>query len=53
LQKLPYMLVIGDNEVESGKIAVRCRARGDLGTMTIEEFCRQLREEIDKKLSIQ
>lgn len=53
LQKIPYMLVIGDNEVESGKIAVRCRARGDLGTMTIEEFCAQLRDEIDKKLSIQ
>ncbi len=53
LQKIPYMLVIGDNEVESGKIAVRCRARGDLGTMTIEEFCGQLREEIEGKLSIQ
>lgn len=53
LHKIPYMLVIGDNEAESGKIAVRCRARGDLGAMTIEEFCGQLREEIDKKLSIQ
>lgn len=53
LQKIPYMLVIGDNEVESGKIAVRCRARGDLGTMTVEEFCGQLREEIEGKLSIQ
>lgn len=53
LQKIPYMLVIGDNEVESGKIAVRCRARGDLGAMSIEEFCGQLREEIEGKLSIQ
>lgn len=53
LKKIPYMLVIGDNEAESGKISVRCRARGDLGAMSVEEFCGQLREEIDKKLSIQ
>lgn len=53
LQKIPYMLVIGDNEAESGKISVRCRARGDLGAMSIEDFCAQLREEIDKKLSVQ
>ncbi len=53
LQKIPYMLVIGDNEVESGKISVRCRARGDLGAMSVEDFCAQVKEEIEKKISVQ
>jgi threonyl-tRNA synthetase len=38
LQKIPFMLVLGDREVEEGKVAVRERAKGDLGTMTIAEF---------------
>ncbi len=38
MQKLPYMLLIGDKEVEEGKVSVRERARGDLGVKTIEEF---------------
>lgn len=53
LQKIPYMLVVGDNEVESGKISVRCRARGDMGAMSIEDFCAQVKEEIDKKIAVQ
>lgn len=53
LQKIPYMLVIGDNEAERGEISVRCRARGDLGAMTIGDFCAQLQKEIGEKLSIQ
>ncbi|MCM1335011.1 MAG: threonine--tRNA ligase [Bacteroides sp.] len=53
LQKVPYMLVVGDNEAESGKISVRARSGKDLGAMTIEELCGLLREEIDKKLSVQ
>ena len=38
MQKLPYMLLIGDKDVEEGKVSVRERARGDLGVKTIEEF---------------
>src|SRR5437588_5446675 len=38
LQKIPFMLVLGDREVEEGKVAVRERAKGDMGTMTLEEF---------------
>ena len=38
MQTLPYMLLIGDKEVEEGKVSVRERARGDLGVKTIEEF---------------
>ena len=38
LQKVPYMLVVGDREVESGAVAVRSRDSGDLGAMPLAEF---------------
>jgi threonyl-tRNA synthetase len=38
LQKVPFMLVVGDREVEEQKVAVRERARGDIGTMSVAEF---------------
>jgi len=46
MQKTPYMLVLGDKEVEQGLVAVRSRKSGDLGTATIEEFTAQLLDEI-------
>ena len=38
LQKVPYMLVLGDKELEEGKVAVRERRQGDVGAMSLEEF---------------
>ncbi len=38
MQKVPFMLVMGDKEAEAGKVAVRSRENGDLGAKTIEEF---------------
>jgi threonyl-tRNA synthetase len=38
LQKLPFMLVLGDREMEEGKVAVRERTKGDIGTMSLDEF---------------
>jgi threonyl-tRNA synthetase len=38
LQKIPFMLVCGDREMEEGKVAVRARSRGDIGAMSLEEF---------------
>lgn len=38
MQKVPYMLVIGDKEKEAGTVGVRERTKGDLGSMTLEEF---------------
>ncbi|MBV9925885.1 MAG: threonine--tRNA ligase, partial [Acidobacteria bacterium] len=38
LQKIPFMLVCGDREVEEGQVAVRERSRGDIGAMSVEEF---------------
>jgi threonyl-tRNA synthetase len=38
LQKVPFMLVLGDRELEEGVVAVRERTKGDVGKMTVEEF---------------
>ena len=48
-KKIPYMVIIGDKEVKSDKIAVRSRAKGDLGLFGIEEFVERLKKEIDEK----
>ncbi|WP_312611849.1 threonine--tRNA ligase [Oscillibacter sp.] len=47
LEKDPYMLVVGDKEAESGQVAVRHRADGDLGVMSLEAFTAQLKELVD------
>jgi len=38
LQKIPFMLVLGDREMEDGKVAVRERTKGDIGAMSLDEF---------------
>ena len=38
LDKVPYMLVVGDREAEAGAVAVRSRTEGDLGASPVEEF---------------
>ena len=45
LQKIPYLLVVGDREKENGMIAVRTRSGEDLGTMKVEDFLARLHEE--------
>ncbi|KTD79318.1 threonine--tRNA ligase [Legionella waltersii] len=49
LQKIPYLLVIGDKEVENNQVAVRSREGVDLGVMTIEAICDMLTHEIVRK----
>ena len=50
LQKVPYMLVIGDSEVEAGQVAVRRRGEdGDLGAMKTEDFIALAVEEVENK----
>ncbi len=46
LQRVPYMLVIGDREVENRTVAVRTRGGKDLGSMSIDEFAERLADEI-------
>ncbi|QDH69436.1 threonine--tRNA ligase [Marilutibacter alkalisoli] len=45
LQRVPYLLVVGDRERDNGMIAVRARGGEDLGTMTVAEFASRLRSE--------
>lgn len=45
LQRVPYLLVVGDREKENGMVAVRTRAGEDLGSMTIDQFAERLRGE--------
>ena len=49
LEKVPYMLVAGDKDIENGVISVRSRKNGDMGSMTIDEFIAMAKEEIDTK----
>lgn len=49
LEKVPYMLVIGDKEMEAGMVSVRSRAEGDLGSMDVDTFIAKITEEIQTR----
>ncbi len=49
LQKIPYLLVIGDKEVESGSVAVRTRTGEDMGVYSVEDFANLLIQENNRK----
>ena len=49
LQKVPYMLVVGDREAAEGAVAVRSRAQGDLGARPVPQFVHEALAEVDRK----
>ncbi len=49
VNKIPYMLVVGDQEAEKGTVSVRKQKEGDKGAFALEDFTRLIREEIDSK----
>ena len=49
MQKIPYMLVVGDKEAEAGTVSVRTRAGVDLGAMPLDEFMAKIGEEISTR----
>jgi len=49
LQKVPYMLVVGDREAEQGTVSVRSRAGGDQGARTVDDFMAAAQDEIARK----
>ncbi|MFP4054345.1 MAG: threonine--tRNA ligase, partial [Phycisphaerae bacterium] len=49
VQKVPYMVVVGEREAEAGSVSLRHRTEGDLGALSVEELLEQLRREIDTK----
>ncbi|MFX0548059.1 threonine--tRNA ligase [Hathewaya histolytica] len=49
LRKVPYMLVLGNKEMEEGKVAVRARKEGDLGAISVNDFINKIKDEIKIK----
>ncbi len=49
MQKIPYLLIVGDKEVEAGQVAVRQRQQGDLGTMDAKELMKKMDKEVKGK----
>ena len=49
LQKIPYMLIIGEKEVEANAVGVRARKEGDIGQMSVDEFVAKIQEEIESR----
>ncbi len=49
LEKIPYMLVVGDRDMEAGTVSPRHRADGDLGAMSFDDFAALLRDVVDSK----
>ncbi len=47
LEKVPYMLIIGDKEVQSNTVGVRSRKDGDIGAIDVEEFIKNIKDEIE------
>ena len=51
VEKTPYMLVMGDKEVEEGTVSVRLRGKGDIGTMSMDDFIKKVVYEDAQKLN--
>lgn len=49
MQKIPYMIIIGDKEVESNQLSLRSRSEGDLGTIAVDDFIDRALKEIKEK----
>jgi threonyl-tRNA synthetase len=51
LMRVPYLLVVGDREVEQGAVAVRTRRGEDLGSMPLEDFILRLNAEVTERVN--
>ena len=49
LEKVPYMIVVGDKDVESGAVSVRSRKEGDMGSMDVDAFVDMIVKEVEEK----
>ncbi|MGB8706302.1 MAG: His/Gly/Thr/Pro-type tRNA ligase C-terminal domain-containing protein, partial [Gillisia sp.] len=50
MNKIPYMLIVGEQEEKDGTVSVRKHGEGDIGTMTVSEFSELIKKEIEKTL---
>ena len=53
LQKIPYLLVVGDKESDANAVAVRARGGVDLGVMSIDDFVARLQQDVSQKVGPQ
>ena len=49
LEKIPYMLVVGDRDMENNTVSVRLRSGEDVGAMSLEDFTARIRQDVDTK----
>ena len=49
IQKIPYLLIVGDKEISAKTVSIREKSKGDVGTMAIDKFIEKIREEIKNK----
>jgi threonyl-tRNA synthetase len=49
MQKVPYMIIVGDKEMNEGNVSVRSRKDGDIGTMSLSDFISKIKDEINTK----
>ncbi len=52
LMKVPYMLIVGEKEMESGNLSVRKQGEGDIGTFSVEEFAKLIQKDIEADLKV-
>jgi threonyl-tRNA synthetase len=50
LQRIPYLGIIGDKEIQESNISIRARNGKDLGKQKVSDFLQRIKEEIDKKI---
>ncbi len=50
LKKIPYLLIVGENEMNSNTVSVRRQGQGDMGTMPAGEFIQKIKAEVDSQL---
>ena len=48
MSKIPYMLIVGEQEEKDGTVSVRKHSEGDIGTMSVEQFAELIQSEIEK-----
>ena len=51
IDKVPYMVIVGDRDIENATVSPRHRADGDLGSMSFEEFAALLHDVVDNKMT--
>lgn len=51
LKRIPFLLIIGEKEMESGNLSIRKQGQGDLGTMSVQDFADLINKEIDKDIN--